>query len=596
MNFHKTLTIISLLFLLAATHTHADEPYAYLIEYHGINGIDQTVANTLNSASQLVHLQPNAPATASSLQRRVDEDIPNLLKALQSLAYYNAHVKVSLDTTQSPIIIHITIDTGPIFPFAGFSIIPAAECIYPFPMDIICEVDFDITLGEPAYPEDILSTEDSLLLLLERHGYPLAVLSKREVVADLETNTVMVTFYVDSGPLALFGETTVCGNKKVLPKFFVPKIAWSYGEPYNPCYVQRTISALEQSGLFSTISITHDEAIVEDGTLPMHITVKTAKPRSIAFGVGYATNIGAGVIGEWEHRNITGMGDKLSLVANVWQILQEGFLRYVRPDFLCPRQDLILTLEGERENVKPYREQSLSVSAILERQLTDRLRFSYGAMYTMLRNTHTDDNGEFNLEKLPLQVYWNGANSTIEPTNGTTFLLRTIPTLQSRKDLFAYCTQVFTATAYQPLDPCHNYVLAAKATLGTIWGANNRTIPPSERFYAGSESLLRGYHYLTVSPLNAESNPIGGRSMMIYSLEARMRIYDPFGLVLFYDVGNVYRQSVPQLDHKILQSAGFGIRYHTPVGPIRLDVAFPFTPRRHLDGAFQIYFSIGQAF
>lgn len=83
---------------------------------------------------------------------------------------------------------------------------------------------------------------------------------------------------------------------------------------------------------------------------------------------------------------------------------------------------------------------------------------------------------------------------------------------------------------------------------------------------------------------------------MVYSLEARMRVHDPFGVVLFYDIGNVYAESLPQFGHKQRQSAGVGLRYHTPVGPIRLDIAFPFNPRKHLDSVLQVYFSIGQSF
>ena len=100
---------------------------------------------------------------------------------------------------------------------------------------------------------------------------------------------------------------------------------------------------------------------------------------------------------------------------------------------------------------------------------------------------------------------------------------------------------------------------------------------------------------MTVSPLH-HHEPTGGRSMMIYSLEARLRATETFGWVLFYDFGNVYANYLPRFDKKILQSIGIGIRYNTPVGPLRLDFAVPLYRRRHIDESFQIYLSIGQAF
>lgn len=195
-----------------------------------------------------------------------------------------------------------------------------------------------------------------------------------------------------------------------------------------------------------------------------------------------------------------------------------------------------------------------------------------------------------------MQLMWTKTNSLLDPTSGNMVHFKTIPTLQTLGSFFSYTTHLLTTAAYQPLDAKHRFVLAGKASFGSIWGASKHAIPPSERLYAGSDTLLRGYRYLTVSPIGFDHKPIGGRSMMVYSLELRMRVYDPFGVVAFYDIGNVYGQSVPQFDHKQLQSAGIGLRYYTPVGPLRLDIAFPFNPRAHLDNSFQIYFSIGQAF
>jgi len=575
----------------AAFSLNADTPYR--VEFIGV---DEEVGELLFSASQSIALQDSPPATEASLRKRVDDDVSNLLKALQSLGYYNAMIKTSINRTVVPFVITFTIDTGPIYPFASFEIRSVYEYDTPCPCEAIIEEDLDIYIGSPALPSDILNAEDTLLSLLEKSGYPLANIVKREVIACQLTHSVSVILHVDTGPLALFGETDVCGNKEILPIFFARKITWKYGTPYNPCQVQRTLNALELCGLFSTINITHDNNVQEDGTLPMHIVLREAKPRSIAFGVGYATDLGAGLNFEWEHRNMRHLGERLSLVTNFWQIRQEGFIKYVLPDCFCPRQDLIWTLEAEHEDVKAFREISYSFSGIFERQITDNLRISYGGMFTRLQNTHSNNNGEFNLIRAPLQIYWKTTDSLLDPTEGAIVHFKTTPSLQMRAPCFAYSTNILYASTYYPFDSEHRYVLAGKATLGSIWGANKHTIPPSERFYAGSDTLLRGYHYLTVSPLNERNKPIGGRSVMVYSLEMRMRVKDPFGLVLFYDVGNVYAESLPQINHKQLQSAGLGVRYHTPVGPIRLDIAFPFNPRLHLDKSFQVYFSIGQTF
>lgn len=592
---NKFINILFLFLLFTNTIICTEADYAYRVEFIGVD--DQETKTLLTEESQLLSLVDTPPLTSAGLQRRIDDDIIVLLKALQSEAYYNATIKAVVDRSTCPIIVKLNIDTGPIYTFSSFTVTPDGEtkdCC-----DVCCSItlqDIGIDLESPAYPAAIIEAEEDILSLLEKKGYPLAKLTKREVFADITNETVSVNIILDCGPQAYFGDTDICGNDDLLPVFFCRKIAWRKGALYHPQAVQRTLSALELSGLFSSINITHGDTVDEDGNLPMHIVIKEAKHRSVGFGVGYDTDLGPGVNAEWEHRNISGTGDKLSLVANLWQIKQQGYIRYVQPDFLCPRQDLIWAAEVEHEDVKAFREASFSLSAIIERQLNDRLRISYGTMFTRLRNTHSDNNRTFSLVKLPLQLFWNGANRLMDPTKGLTVHLRTTPTLQTQSPCFAYTTHLISTSAYQPLDADHRFVLAGKATFGSIWGASKHSIPPSERFYAGSDNLLRGYRYLTVSPLNEFNKPIGGRSLMVYSLEARMRVWDPFGIVLFYDLGNVHSESLPQFGHKQLQSAGVGLRYHTPVGPIRLDVAFPFNPRKGLDNSFQVYFSIGQSF
>jgi Outer membrane protein len=138
-------------------------------------------------------------------------------------------------------------------------------------------------------------------------------------------------------------------------------------------------------------------------------------------------------------------------------------------------------------------------------------------------------------------------------------------------------------------------VLAGKAHIGSIYGSRRITIPPPERFYAGSQCLLRGYKYMTVSPLDGDNKPIGGRSIMVYSLETRFKV-NSFGWSFFYEVGNVYTQIFPQFFDKQRQSLGVGFHYYTQVGPLRLDLAFPLDPRKGIDKPFQFYISIGQSF
>jgi translocation and assembly module TamA len=564
---------------------------SYIVNFDG--QIPPELLEQIKSVSELISKQQSPPATGTGLRHRAESDISNFLKVLHSRAYYNAKIDLKFDFEQSPDIVTVKIDTGPIYPFANFTIKATNNCTFPY--ETIDLADLQIEIGQPALPADIIKAEEILVEILEARGYPLARIIERNVLADQSILAINVILNVDSGPIAFFGPTTISGICDVKETFFAKKIAWQEGALYDPCLIEKTQIALEASGLFRSIKITHSDDDLEDDLLPMEIEVEEARMRSIGAGIAYNTQRGPGLTAEWEHRNIRGMGERLSFDADLWNDLQEVTLLYTVPDYQKRAQDLLWLLEYRHETTHGFKEYSFSLSRIIEYQVNEQTRISYGLMYKRLLDTHSDGNGLYNLFKIPMHVRWSNANSVLEPTEGTTINFRAIPTLHFPKHPFAYCINTLTTSFYKSLTTDNSYVFASKMLLGSIWGSSRRMIPASERFYEGTENTLRGYRFMTVSPLH-HHKPIGGRSMLIFSEELRVKATETLGWALFYDLGNVYSNAFPELNQKWLQSVGWGLRYHTPVGPLRLDFAVPLNRRRHLDYRFQIYLSIGQAF
>jgi translocation and assembly module TamA len=568
--------------------------WSYEVDFQGVE--DPEILQLVQSTSQLFKLRDSPPATLLGLKRRAEGDMKNIIQALHSRAYYDAKVDFSIENHPPTVIVKI--QTGPIYPFAEFRIRyrqNGEEISEDFLTCPISLQDLKIEIGAPAFPESILTAEDLLLDKLNLQGYAFASIKKREVLADQQKKGIIVSLEVETGPLTYFGPIKIKGTERVNEQFFYQKLRWRRGEIYHPKKIEKTQEALEMSGLFRSVNITHAEEALHGNLLPLEISVIESKQRSIGFGLNYMTSLGPGITGEWEDRNIFGNGQKLSIRSNIWRKLQEGNVTYQIPDFGMQDQNLILSLDYLGERTKSFTENALSFSSTIERKVNEKLRISYGGMYKRLRSQRSDFNGTFDLLKIPLQLRWSNVDSILEPTKGTTLQLKVIPSIQIFHPRFAYSINTLTGTIYQALTEDKRHVLALKLMVGSIFGASNHEIPPPERFYAGSESTLRGYRYLTVSPLGRHDKPLGGRSMFIYSMELRNRLGKNFGLVFFYDVGNVYKNPLPDFREGIRQSIGLGIRYYTPIGPIRLDVAFPLN-KRHLDHSLEAYFSIGQAF
>lgn len=589
----NAMRLLFFLFIWVIGFLSTSRAISYEVIFQGIT--DEKLREVILANSQLIKLKESSPSTEIGLKRRSESDLKNILLALHSKAYFGGTVSQSFDPHKDTVT--VTIDEGPIYTFSAYHIrlLQNESEISATDLGLNFEA-LSIVPGAPALPEVILNSEEIILKTLDLSGFAFAILKSREVIADHETHHVDVLWVVDTGPLAYFGPLTITGTYRLKAPFFHKKLRWQEGELYNPLLITRTEEALELSGLFHSISVSTGEEPFNGNQVPIEISVSENKQRTIGFGLKYTTSLGPGFSAEWEDRNIFGEGEKLRIQTDIWEKLQEGNLTYVIPDFKIQDQNLVWLLNYDRERTKSFTENAYSLSASLERNITHRLRFSYGGMIKHLESQRSDFNGTFDLLKTPLQLRWSNADSILEPTQGGTLQLKVIPSLQYINKKFAYCINTLTGTLYQSLSSNKRHIFAVKVTLGSIVGAEKHEIPPPERFYAGSEATLRGFRYLTVSPLEHDGKkPIGGRSMFIYTLEMRNRIGENLGCVLFYDIGNVFSNAIFNFSQVMRQSIGLGLRYYTPVGPLRLDIAVPLN-KRHIDNALEAYFSIGQSF
>lgn len=153
-------------------------------------------------------------------------------------------------------------------------------------------------------------------------------------------------------------------------------------------------------------------------------------------------------------------------------------------------------------------------------------------------------------------------------------------------------------------------ILAFHALAGLAQGASQYSLPPDQRFYAGGSGTIRGYRYQSVGPQFDDGNPIGGTAINAGQAEYRQRIGQSLGFVVFLDAGQV-SQDVNPLDSTLRFGAGAGVRYYTPIGPIRLDIGVPINREgggvtqgyiagdqitRSKGDAFEIYIGLGQSF
>jgi translocation and assembly module TamA len=228
------------------------------------------------------------------------------------------------------------------------------------------------------------------------------------------------------------------------------------------------------------------------------------------------------------------------------------------------------------------------------------------------------DDAHYTLVALPLHVIYDStdlASPLDDPTHGMRNSVGFTPTHSIGNPSATYLISDLKLATYFDVGRWWGAqngrsVLALRGLAGLAQGASASSLPPDQRFYAGGSGTIRGYEYQSVGPLFANGLPTGGTSLLAGTAEFRQRIGKNFGLALFTDSGKLTSNMAGAPDI-FRVGVGLGLRYYTPIGPVRLDFAVPLPARnpplpilengklvsqQFDEPRFQIYIGLGQAF
>jgi translocation and assembly module TamA len=314
----------------------------------------------------------------------------------------------------------------------------------------------------------------------------------------------------------------------------------------------------------------------------------------VGAGVSYRTDEGPGAKVSWEHRNVFDQGEniKISASASNFELALES--TFEKPAFLRSDQTLNLSLRIAEDSPEAYTSQNITAAALLDRKIKEQLTLGGGLGFKAARVDQIDKKESYDLLVFPLYAKWDGSDDLLNPQNGGRLGMMLRPYWSVSADGHSFVKGEADYTRYFSLSKTPSVILAGRIALGAISGAERDQIPADERFYSGGGGSIRGYAYQTVGPLQ-DGRPTGGRSLVELSLEARVGITENLGAVAFLDGGTAFEGKSFDSEEDLLWGAGLGLRYHTPVGPLRIDVGLPLD-RREIDDSFQIYLSLGQAF
>ena len=535
------------------------------------------------------------------------DDRDRILAALYEHARYGGVVKVTVNgqdldalppnpefNARGAIPVTISVEPGPVFTFGEIAFSGDAEGRNP--------ADYGLVAGARADSTLILKAGEKIVADIKAEGRPLAKLTERNATADHKTRTVDVVIAAEGGPVAPVGTVGVSGTKTVDTDFVQRYSRINAGQPYSPEALSKAAERLRQLGVFSSVTIREAESLAPDGSLPMTIEVSEGKHRYFGVGAQYSNTDGLGLQGYWGHRNLFGQAESLRIEGSVNRIGESNIgdldystaILFSKPGAFGPASTFNASLKAALVDPEAYKAFTTTAAAGVSVELSDRDTVSAGAEVMWSDVEDVFGKNKYLTVSLPIEYVRDTRDDKLNPTKGYRFLINAKPSYE------AYRGTVFSSfegaiTGYQALGAEDRVVLAGKLAAGTIIGGDQLSdIPATRRFFLGGGGTVRGYGYQEISPRNAKGELLGGRSYVAASAEARIGITETLGIVPFIDVGTVSTDEVPDFED-IRAGAGIGLRYATPFGPLRLDVAVPL--RKYPDGtSFGVYAGIGQSF
>jgi len=555
-----------------------------------------------------------------------ETDLKNLARFYQARGYYEAQVSHDLTLEEDKVVVRITVQEGEPVKVAQIVLTITDQPVLMSALEALrpsLPLKEGMIFAEESYQQNEEKIRD---FFFEQQRGRVQIERKAEVV--VEQHTARAWYTVEVGPPTVFGDTHVEGAVKVEPKIVTREMTYKPGEPFSNKALTTSRQNLLKLDLFNSVQVQREESPSDPSIIPMRVKVDEKPPREFKFGIGYGTEDQLRGQARWRHNNWFGDGRRLQVGVKLSSIVRQVEGEFIQPHFLSPKNRFSLTVTPQQLDEPGYFLNMTRVQPRFERTFTEDLTgfVAYRVEYDQLsdvspataraiqgideppppglidilfpppppRPKHKFERKGV-LSGLSFGLLWDATNDPLNPTSGGIASMSAEQVGGPLGGKFDFYKLQSEGKAYYSL--AEQTVLAARLRLGFAdpFNGSLSEVPLFERFYAGGSNSVRGYERYRLGPLSDSDDPFGGRSLIEGALELRQQFTAKIGGAVFVDFGQVSTRSYDLPVDDLEYATGFGVRYATPAGPLRLDLGFPFNPPPG-DQSWQVHFSIGQFF
>jgi translocation and assembly module TamA len=411
----------------------------------------------------------------------------------------------------------------------------------------------------------------ALTELARRQGYFAATFSASRVDVYVTERAADVTLHFSSGPRYRFGPV-VFEQTVVSPALVERFVQFRAGEPWDGARVEELYNALLATGYFSSVDVRTEPRSEPDLDVPITIVLAPAKRQVYLLGAGYSTDTGPKLRAGYTNRRVNAPGHQLDASLSLSKVLSEVGVSYRLPR-ADPRIEWFSVDAGYRHD-----DTETSTSDIWKVGVKEFRRRRHDWIETRFIDVGVErfevaDERQREFLLIP-GLSW----SRTVPSNAQVARLdsghRLTGRLSASTRLLGSDSDFLQADLYGkvilPLWSGGRVLL--RGELGATLKDEFRDLPASVRYFAGGDSSVRGYDYESLGPTNDEGQVVGGSHRITASAEVDQRVWGNWSVAAFFDTGNAL-DSFSSLRTK--SGVGAGVRWYSPLGPVRLDFAVP---------------------
>lgn len=570
---------LAVLLLLAPTLVHAAN---ISVE---VSGTEDNIRENALAFLSIQQYRDKEDLTEAMVRRLHTRAPAEIRRALMAFGYYRPEIDASLQATAEGWQARYVIDKGPPVRLESIDVqINGDETARRHFTEILAEPP--IKCGSILNHAEYETFKDVLLNQASQQGYLDATFGVQRLEVNTETLQAAIELELETGPRYYFGEMEI--NQDILDDDVVRRYADF--EPGDPLSYEKLLNLqfdLTDSQYFKSVNV---EALRDQATkgrrVPVRVNADTNERSRYVAGLGYGTDTGARITLGFERRYVNRRGHKLSAEARLSEMEDTYQVRYTIPLAEPAHESFELfagTIDTERGDTESDR---IVLGASRIRTLGDWEQTLY-LRAEQEDSTLPDDS--FRSQSLIPGASWliTEADDLFYTRDGYKLYLDIHGSDEAVGSSTEYLQVHFLGKRVFPFG--EDWRLLLRAEVGATALGDASLLPVSQRFFAGGDYSVRGYDYNRLGPTDENNNVVGGQYLATGSAEIEYRLSQNWAVAGFSDIGNAFND----LDTQLKQSVGAGVRWISPIGVIRVDVAKPLNADIEPPYGVELHISVG---